>query len=159
MKVDNKLAIRLAGAVGVAFLASLILTWSLHDWMTERSAHRLIDIAFEDVENAIREAVDRRLVRQAMLFRDRLPSLRAEPVWADPQAAATRLRAVADELLVDELCVIGADGILTHSADTRDIGFDFKTISGQAAGFKPLLDRETEIAQPILPNTRAGDMI
>ena len=159
MKVDRWLALRLAGAVVAAFLASLILTWLLHDWMTERNAHRLIDIAFEDVENAIRETVDRRLIRQAMLFRNRLPALRAEAVWANPQAAAARLRAVADELLVDELCVIDAGGILTHSADPRDIGFDFKTIGGQAAGFRPLLDRETEITQPILPNTRAGEMV
>ena len=159
MKSSRKLAWRLAGAVGGAFLASLVLTWGLHDWMTERSAQRLIDIAFEDVENAIRETVDRRLVRQAMLFRDRLPALRAEAVWADPQAAAGRLREVADELLVDELCVVDANGILTHSADLRDIGFDFKNAGGQAAGFLPLLDRETEIAQPILPNTRAGEMV
>lgn len=159
MKVDRKLAFRLAGAVGVAFLASLLFTWALHDRMTERNAHRLIDIAFTDVENAIREAVDRRLVRQAMLFRDHLSNLRAEPVWADPKAATARLRAVADELFVDELCVIDANGILTHSANAGDIGFDFKTIGGQAAGFRPLLDRETEITQPILPNTRAGDMV
>ena len=159
MKVDRWLALRLAGAVVAAFLASLILTWVLHDWVTERNAHRLIDIAFEDVENAIRETVDRRLIRQAMLFRNRLPALRAELVWADPPSAAARLRAVADELLVDEICVIDAGGILTHSADPRDIGFDFKTIGGQAAGFRPLLDRETEITQPILPNTRAGEMV
>ena len=159
MNSRRKLAAFLAGAVGAAFLGSLLLTWLLHDSLAERNANRLIDIAFEDVENAIREAVDRRLVRQAMLFRDRLPALRAEPVWADPQAAVARLREVARELFVDELCVVGADGILTHSADARDIGFDFKTIGGQAAGFRPLLDRETEIAQGLMPNSRAGDMI
>ena len=54
MKTDRKLAFRLAGAVGVAFLASLALTWLMHDRMTERDAHRLIDIAFDDIENAIR---------------------------------------------------------------------------------------------------------
>jgi hypothetical protein len=159
MKTDRKLAFRLAGAVGVAFLASLALTWLMHDRMTERDAHRLIDIAFDDIENAIREAVDRRLVRQAMLFRDRLPALRAESVWTDPKAAVPRLREVADELLVDELCVIDASGILTHSATLGDIGLDFKTIGGQAAGFLPLLDQETEIAQQIVPNSRAGEMI
>ena len=141
MKIDSKLALRLAGAVGAAFLASLVLTWLMHDRMTERDAHRLIDIAFEDIENAIREAVDRRLVRQAMLFRDRLPALRAESVWADPKSAAARLREVAHELLVDDLCVIGADGILTHSADIRDLGYDFTTIGGQAAGCRPRLDQ------------------
>ena len=159
MKIDRKLAWRLAWAVGGAFLASLVLTWFLHDRLTERNAQRLIDIAFSDVENAIREAVDRRLVRQAMLFRDRLPALRAEAVWADPQAAAARLREVAEELLVDELCVAGPDGVITHGSDPRDIGFDFKAATGQAAEFLPLLDSETEIAQPILPNTRAGEMI
>ena len=159
MNSRRKLAACLAGAVGAAFLGSLLLTWLLHDSLAERNANRLIDIAFEDVENAIREAVDRRLVRQAMLFRDRLPALRAEPVWADPQAAVARLREVARELFVDELCVIGADGILTHSADARDIGFDFKTIGGQAGAFRPLLDRETEVAQGLMPNSRAGDMI
>ncbi len=159
MKIDRKLAWRLALAVGGAFLASLVLTWFLHDRLTERNAQRLIDIAFSDVENAIREAVDRRLVRQAMLFRDRLPALREEAVWADPQAAASRLREVAEELLVDELCVAGPDGVITHGSDPRDIGFDFKAATGQAAEFLPLLDSETEIAQPILPNTRAGEMI
>ena len=159
MNSRRKLAACLAGAVGAAFLGSLLLTWLLHDTLAERNANRLIDIAFEDVENAIREAVDRRLVRQAMLFRDRLPALRAEPVWADPQAAVARLREVARELFVDELCVVGADGILTHSADARDIGFDFNTIGGQAGAFRPLLDRETEVAQGLMPNSRAGDMI
>ncbi len=159
MKVDRWLALRLAGAVVAAFLASLILTWILHDWMTERNAHRLIDIAFEDVENAIRETVDRRLVRQAMLFRNRLPALRAESAWADPQTAATLLREVAGELLVDDLRVVDSSGILTHGTDIRDLGCDFKTIGGQAAGFRPLLDRETEVAQPIMPNTRTGERI
>ena len=159
MNSRRKLAACLAGAVGAAFLGSLLLTWLLHDSLAERNANRLIDIAFEDVENAIREAVDRRLVRQAMLFRDRLPALREEPVWADPQAAVARLREVARELFVDELCVVGADGVLTHSADARDIGFDFNTIGGQAGAFRPLLDRETEVAQGLMPNSRAGDMI
>ena len=159
MKIDRWLALRLAGAVGVAFLASLILTWILHDRMTAHDAHRLIDIAFEDVENAIRETVDRRLIRQAMLFRDRLPALRAESVWADPQAAAPRLREVAGELLVDDLHVVDSNGILTHSTDIRDLGYDFKTIGGLAAGFRPLLDRETELAQPIMPNTRNRERI
>ena len=159
MKIDRPLAIRLALAVGAAFLASLALTWLLHDHMTARDAHRLIDMAFEDVEGAITEAVDRRLIRQAMIFRDRIPALRAEPVWKDPAASVARLREVADELRVDELCVIDADGILTHSADARDIGFDFRTIGGQAGEFVPLLDSKTEFAQSLRPNSRAGDPI
>ena len=159
MTARGKLVSRLAGAVAVAFLASLALTWVLHDRMTSRDANKLIDVAFKDVEGAIREKVDRRLIRQAMLFRDKLPELRANPDWNDKKKSVDLLRLVANELKVDELCVVDSKGLLTHSADERDIGFDFTNIKGQAAGFKPLLDHETEITQPLLPNTRAGDMI
>ena len=159
MTARGKLVFRLAGAVATAFLASLVLTWVMHDRLTAHDAHKLIDVAFKDVEGAIREKVDRRLVRQAMLFRDRLPELRAHPDWGDRKKSVALLRRVASELKVDELCVVDAKGILTHSADEHDIGFDFTNIKGQAAGFKPLLDVETEIAQPLLPNTRGGDMI
>ena len=159
MTARRKLVVRLAGAVIAAFLASLALTWLMHDRMMARDANKLIDVAFRDVEGAIREKVDRRLVRQAMLFRDKLPELRAHPDWGDKKKSVALLRRVASELKVDELCVIDPKGLLTHSADERDIGFDFTNIKGQAAGFKPLLDRETEITQPLMPNTRAGDMI
>ena len=159
MTAKRKLVVRLAGAVTAAFLASLALTWVLHDRMTARDARKLIDIAFHDVEGAIRETVDRRLIRHAMVFRDRLPALRANPVWRDSRASVALLRGVANEMGVDELCVIGADGILTHSADERDIGFDFTNIKGQAAEFRPLLDEETEVTQTFMPNTRSGDMV
>ena len=86
MTAQRKLVARLAGAVLVAFLASLALTWLLHDRMTARDAHKLIDVAFKDVMGAIREKVDRRLVRQAMLFRDKLPDLRKNPDWHDKKS-------------------------------------------------------------------------
>ena len=159
MTAQRKLVAQLAGAVTVAFLASLALTWFLHDRMTAHDAQKLIDIAFKDVEGAIREKVDRRLVRQAMLFRDKLPELQKNPDWNDRKKSVALLRSVAKELKVDELCVIDSAGLLTHSADERDIGFDFTNIKGQAAGFKPLLREQTEVTQTLMPNTRAGDMI
>ncbi len=159
MKGHGRLLAQLSLAVLVAFLASLVLTWFLHDRLTERDAHKLIDLAFADVEGAIREKVDRALIRQTMEFRDRLPGLRENPAWKDPKKSVELLRAVADELTVDELCVIDAGGILTHSADARDVGFNFHTIEGQAREFLPLLDRETEITQSLLPNSRAGEVV
>ena len=72
MTTQKKLVARLAGAVAVAFVASMALTWLLHDRMTARDAHKLIDVAFKDVQGAIREKVDRRLIRQAMLFEYRI---------------------------------------------------------------------------------------
>ena len=159
MTARGRLVSRLTGAVAAAFLASLALTWVLHDRMTSHDAHKLIDVAFNDVEGAIREKVDRRLVRQAMLFRDRLPELQKDPGWRDKKKSVVLLQHLAEELKVDELCVVDHKGLLTHSANEEDIGFDFMKVEGQAAGFRPLLDRETEITQPLLPNTRAGEMI
>ena len=159
MTAQRKLVARLTGAVAVAFLASLMLTWLLHDRMTAHDAQKLIDIAFKDVQGAIREKVDRRMIRQAMLFRDKLPELRKHPEWNDKKKSVALLRRVANELKVDELCVVDSSGLLTHSADERDIGFDFTNIKGQAAAFKPLLRDETEVTQSLMPNTRAGDMI
>ena len=101
MTAQRKLVARLAGAVTVAFVASLALTWLLHDRMMARDAHKLIDVAFNDVMGAIREKVDRRLVRQAMLFRDKLPELRKNPDWNDRKKSVALLRRVANELKVD----------------------------------------------------------
>ena len=159
MTAHRKLVVRLAWAVSVAFAASLGLTWLLHDRMMARDAHKLIDVAFKDVIGVIREKVDRRLIRQAMLFRDKLPELQKNPDWSDKKKSVALLRNLANELNVDELCVIDAKGLLTHSANELDIGFDFTKIKGQAAGFKPLLHEETEITQSLMPNTRAGEMV
>ncbi len=159
MRRHAKLLAQLAAAVLVAFIASLGLTWLLHDHITERDAHNLIDMAFNDVEGEIREKVNRRLIHQAMVFRDRLPELRANPLWKDPVKAVPLLRALADELIVDELCVADVNGKLTHSANEADIGFDFKNLKGQAKDFLSLLHTETEVTQSLVPNTRAGDVV
>jgi len=159
MTAHRKLVVRLAWAVSVAFAASLGLTWLLHDRMMARDAHKLIDVAFKDVIGVIREKVDRRLIRQAMLFRDKLPELQKNPDWSDKKKSVALLRNLANELNVDELCVIDGKGLLTHSANELDIGFDFTNIKGQAAGFKPLLRDETEVTQSLMPNTRAGEMV
>jgi serine phosphatase RsbU (regulator of sigma subunit) len=159
MKANSKLLAQLAAALIVAFLASLGITWTLHNHIMEADAYKLIDIAFKDVEDAIRERVDRRLVRQTMLFRDKLAGLKATPVWKDPKAAAPILRKLADELMVDELCVVDENGILTHASNLHDIGFDFKSASGQARAFLPLLDDVTEVTQPLMPNSNTGDVL
>jgi len=154
------LAARLAAAVLAAFAASMALTWFLHASMTERDAYRLIDSTFRDVEGAIREAVDRRLVRQAMALRDKVREMSAQPWWNDPDVSSAKLREAAEELLVDEAVVADADGILTHSARREDVGrLDFKNAKGQAGEFASLLHDKTELAQPLQPDSLHGDLV
>ena len=162
MKARNHsgLVWRLIGAVAIAFAASLLLTWLLHEKMTKREMHRLVDKVFSDVAVDIRELVDARMLRQAMAVRDKLYEIREEPWWNDPDESSRRLRELANELGVDEICVADAKGMLTHSANRDEVGaLDFTTADGQAREFAALLDEKSEVTQPLLPNTLRGDMV
>ncbi len=160
MTARRVLAVRLLVSVLTAFAASMAFTWMLHDRMTAREANSMIDITFDDVEKAIRERVDRRMVRQAMIVRDRIGDMRAEPWWGDPDESSRRLRALADELWLDEICVADARGVLTHSARREEVGaLDFTKAGGQAGEFAALLGSVNEFVQPLMPNTLRGDMV
>ena len=154
------LTLRLVCAVAVAFAASMVLTWMLHDHITTRERLKLFDEVFRDVGSVIRERVDRRMIRQAMAARDVVYEMREQAWWNDPDESSRRLRELADELGVDEICIANSAGMLTHSARREEIGaLDFRKAGGQAHEFTALLDGETELAQPLLPNTLRGDMV
>lgn len=160
MTANRNLVLRLVGAVAVAFCASMALTWLLHDRMTAYEAHKLIQNAFRDVEKMIRERVDRRMIRQAMVVRDRLVDMRREPWWNDPDESSRRLRMLADELSVDEICIADSTGMLTHSARRDEVGaLDFAHDGGQAGEFAVLLNSKTEFTQPLMPNSLRGEMV
>jgi serine phosphatase RsbU (regulator of sigma subunit) len=156
----KKLAWRLVGAVAGAFAASLVLTWVLHENMTKRGMRRIFERVFADVEVDIRERVDERMLHQAMVVRDRYYEMRGEAWWNDPDESSRRLRALADELGVDEICVADAEGLLTHSARRDEVGaLDFRTAGGQAGEFAALLTDKSEVTQPLLPNSLRGERI
>ena len=157
---QRRLAWRLLGAVAIAFAASLAFTWTLHEWLTGRDMKRLIDNVFADVAVDIRERVDTRMFRQAMAVRDKVYEMREEPWWNDPDESSRRLRALADDLGVDEICIADEDGMLSHSARREEVGaLDFTKAEGQAREFATLLTEGFELAQPLLPNTLRGEMI
>ncbi len=157
---QRRLAVRLVGAVALAFAASLVLTWTLHEKITRRDMLHLIDNVFADVAVDIRERVDARMFRQAMVVRDKVYTMRDEPWWNDPDESSRRLRALADELGVDEICIADADGNLSHSARRDEVGaLNFATAEGQAREFASLLTEGYELAQPLLPNTLRGERV
>ena len=157
---QRRLAIRLVGAVAIAFAASMALTWMLHERLTRRDIFRLIDNVFSDVAVDIRERVDARMFRQAMVVRDKVYEMQEQPWWNDPDESSRRLRALADELGVDEICIADADGVLSHSARRDEVGaLNFATAEGQAHEFASLLTEGFELSQPLLPNSLRGEMI
>ena len=154
------LVLRLLAAVVTAFVASMALNWILHGHVADRERRKLFEKVFNDVGADIRWRVDVRMIRQAMLARDRYYEMREEPWWNDPDESSRRLRALANDLGVDEICVADAEGNLTHSARREEVGaLNFRTDKGQAHEFVVLLDSETEFAQPLMPNSLRGEMI
>ena len=157
---QRNLVLRLLCAVLAAFAASMVLTWLIHVQITNRKRQKLFDKVFHDVGADIRERVDSRMIHQAMVARDRYYEMREEPWWHDSDESSRRLRELANELGVDEVCFADAAGHLTHSARREEVGaLDFTTAKGQAREFTALLDRETELAQPLLPNSLRGEMV
>ena len=157
---QRKLARRLVGAVSLAFVASLVLTWMLHEQLTWRDTKHLIDNVFSDVAVDIRERVDARMFRQAMVVRDKVYEMQGQPWWNDPDESSRRLRALADDLGLDEVCIADADGNLSHSARREEVGaLNFNTAEGQAHEFASLLTEGFELAQPPLPSTLRGEKI
>ncbi|MBR4674020.1 MAG: SpoIIE family protein phosphatase [Victivallales bacterium] len=160
MTAQRRLAWRLVGAVAIAFIASLALTWVLHVRMTENEIRNLFENVFHDVSVDIRWQVDKRMLRQAMVVRDKLYEMREETWWNDPDESSRRLRAFADELGVDEICIVDAKGILTHSARREEVGaLDFTKAEGQAKEFAELLDDKCEVTQTLLPSSIHGEMV
>ncbi len=159
MNRSDGLMKKIAAVFVLAFLVTQGVAWLVCGCIAKRDAHKAIEIAFNDVGSAICEKVNRLMVHQAMVFRDRLPALRASPMWKEPEKCVPMLRSLADELVVDELCVADRNGILTHSATKDDIGFDYKNLKGQAKEFLALLNTVTEVTQSFEPNTRAGQVV
>ena len=154
------LVFRLLAAVVTAFVASMALNWILHGHVADRERRKLFEKVFYDVGSDIRWRVDVRMIRQAMLARDRYYEMRKEPWWNDPDESSRRLRVLANDLGVDEICVADADGNLTHSARREEVGaLNFRTDKGQAHEFVVLLDSETEFAQSLMPNSLRGEMV
>ena len=162
MKTDarRRLALQLVGAVAIAFAASMVLTWVLHERMTQSEMRRLVDNVFDDVAVHIRERVDGRMIRIAAEVRDRVLAMRQEAWWNDPDESSRRLHALAGELGLDDICVADAKGLLTHSARRGQVGaLDFTKTEGQAREFEALLHDKFELAQTFLPDTLHGEVV
>ncbi len=160
MTAQRRLAVKLVGAVVIAFVASMVLTWVLHARVTENDVRKIFDNVFSDVSADIRWHVDSRMVHQAMIVRDQLYEMREEAWWNDPDESSRQLRALADELGVDEICIVDETGMLTHSARRDEVGaLDFTKAKGQAREFAALLHDACEITQTLLPSSIHGEMV
>ncbi len=151
MTTRRRLNLKIIFSVFLAFAVSMVLTWLVHNWLSERDAYKMIDSIFVSVENEIGTVVNKRLLRQCMAARERLDE-------GHPTDTAS-LQALAQELRVPEIHVADQKGKLVYSsvAETLKRGLDFATMDGQAGEMMRLIDgRATELCQPYQKNS-VGD--
>ena len=148
--LPRKLLLKLVGSVACAFSVTVAITWMVQSSLADRDAMKVINRVLDDVQGEIEECVNRKLVLAAMAARDRLSE--------SPDQDAKTLRFLADELRVDDVCIVDRNGILVASADPSEVGLDFKKGDGQAKEFLVLLDTESEFCQPIRPCSHDGTL-
>ena len=148
--LPRKLLLKLVASVACAFAVTVAITWMVQSALADRDAMKVINRVLDDVQGEIEECVNRKLVLAAMVARDRLSEA--------PDQSAKTLRAIANELRVDDVCVVDGDGILVASANPGEVGLDFKRGDVQTKEFLVLLDTESEYCQPIRRRSYDGTL-
>lgn len=148
MKLPRRLLLRIVGSIAVVYVMAMALTWLFHGVLAEREAVAVMTRVLDDVQGQIEADVNRRFILKAMQVREELPDL------ADLSVAS--LKALAESVRVDEICVVDADGRFTASTGEFELGKTCEELGEQAAEFLCLLDRETEFAQPLRPRSSDG---
>ena len=148
--LPRKLLLKIVASVVCAFTVTVAITWTVHAVLAERDAMKVINRVLDDVQGEIEDCINRKLVLAAMTVRDRLSEA--------PDMSVKTLRSIADELRVDDVCVVGTNGILVASVDPAEVGLDFNKADGQAKDFLVLLDAETEFCQPLRACSHDGTL-
>ena len=155
MTARRSLNLKLAFSVLAAFLLSLAFSWLLHDWLSERDAHALIDRTFADVEAELTDCINERLIRQCMAAREHLEDDEGHTVPVDTES----LRALARELRVTEVSIADEKGDIVQSSVEDYLArpgrkaFNFAEAGGEATNMMGLVEgRYTEYCQPYRSN-------
>ncbi len=149
INLPRKLLFKLIASVICAFFVTMAITWIIHVTFADRNAMKVINRVLDDVQGEIEDRVNQKLIMAAMVARDRLPEITD---WS-----SERLRTLAEDLRVDDVCVVDKNGILIASAHPHEVGFDFHKGDGQAKDFLVLLSTETEYCQKLLPSSANGE--
>lgn len=148
--LPRKLLLKLVASVVCAFAVTVAITWMVQSALADRDAMKVINRVLDDVQGEIEECVNRKLVLAAMVARDRLSEA--------PDRSEETLRSIANELRVDDVCVVDGNGILVASANPGEVGLDFRRGDVQTKEFLVLLDTESEYCQPIRRRSYDGTL-
>ena len=132
----------LLACVLIIFATTTVFSWKLQIYMSHSETKKIISVNINDVEQDISDASDANMLKIAHEVADQLD--------AAPEITKPLLRDLYQKYNVAEIDIIGPDGIITESTNSKFIGFDMAS-GKQSAEFNILLKGIKEFVQDYQP--------
>ena len=126
----------------LTFVTTTFFSWRIQNFLCHNETEKLISVNINDVQQDINDASDANMLALAREITAILDE--AEVIDAD------LLRSLYTKYNVAEIDIIGPDGIITGSTNSRFIGFDMSS-GKQSAEFNILLKGQKELVQDYQP--------
>ncbi|MBR4683275.1 MAG: SpoIIE family protein phosphatase [Spirochaetia bacterium] len=132
----------LFACVVVIFASTTLFSWRLQTYLSRSETRKIISVNITDVQQDISDASDANMLKIAHEVADQLD--------AAPEIEISLLKELYLKYNVAEIDIIGPDGKITASTNTKFIGFDMGS-GKQSAEFNVLLEGEKELVQEYQP--------
>ncbi len=132
----------LLACVLIIFATTTIFSWKLQIYMSRSETKKIISVNISDVQQDISDASDANMLKIAYDV--------AEQLDAVTVIDNTLLKDLYQKYNVAEIDIIGPDGIINGSTNSRFIGFDMGS-GKQSAEFNVLLKDQKELVQDYQP--------
>ena len=132
----------LFACVVIIFASTTLFSWRLQTYLSHSETRKIISVNINDVQQDISDASDANMLKIAHQVADQLD--------AAPEIDIRILKDLYLKYNVAEIDIIGPDGKITASTNTKFIGFDMGS-GKQSAAFNVLLEGEKELVQEYQP--------
>ena len=132
----------LLACVLIIFATTTIFSWKLQIYMSRSETRKIISVNISDVQQDISDASDANMLKIAYDV--------AEQLDAVTVIDNSLLKELYQKYNVAEIDIIGPDGIISGSTNSRFIGFDMGS-GKQSAEFNVLLKGQKELVQDYQP--------
>ena len=126
----------------LTFVTTTFFSWRIQNFLCHNETEKLISVNINDVQQDINDASDANMLALAWEVTAVLDE--ADEINAD------LLRGLYTKYNVAEIDIIGPDGIITHSTNSKFVGFDMSS-GKQSSEFNVLLKGQKELVQDYQP--------
>ena len=132
----------LLACVLIIFATTTVFSWKLQIYMSHSETKKIISVNINDVEQDISDASDANMLKIAHEVADQLDAVQ--------EITKPLLRELYQKYNVAEIDIIGPDGIIKESTNSKFIGFDMAS-GKQSSEFNVLLKGIKEFVQDYQP--------